>query len=100
MNRLILVLAAAFALGGCIIDDGDDGAATCKNFDYFLGKCAPECTVTWSCESNYYSLDIDTQLDLDECSDCLAGPGCGDCSTRNVGSCWAFMEDFLDVDCW
>lgn len=43
---------------------------------------------------------------LDRCSDCLvynlSAGFCADCSvpSQGVGSCHAFMESLLGVDCW
>ena len=99
MGRLMLAVALALSLSGCILED--DADVTCNNFNAFLHDCTANCTVTWDCESYYHSLPIDDQIDLDACSDCMASsPTCADCSVPGVSSCWAFMEALLNVDCW
>jgi hypothetical protein len=100
MGRLILLVAAVLTFGGCIFESSDDGKLTCANFDKFLYDCTANCSPTWDCESNYYSLPVADQVDLDACSDCMAVGQCADCSAPGIPSCWAFMEDFLGVDCW
>lgn len=106
MNRLLLLILMVCLLSGCIFESSSDREITCGNFDTFLYECTANCSPTWDCELNYDDLDIHTQITLDDCSDCLvdnlADGVCGDCSVpgEGVSSCWAFMEDLLNVDCW
>ena len=113
MRRIGLILGAIVLLGGwtlsgCVIDDGNstDSQITCDNLDMFLADCGAGCGASWGCEDNYDSLDLDTQLDLDDCSDCLADSAadgtCADCAvpSRGIDSCLDFMDTFLGVDCW
>jgi len=103
MSSLLLVLGM---LSSCIIEDRQppDRTITCGHFAEFQHACTSTCTVSWSCESHYSSLDFETQIALDDCSDCLAanaaGGVCADCSDQYEGSCRAFIEDLLGVDCW
>jgi hypothetical protein len=108
-----LVLAVG-ALASCVIDPGPppygtthtapDRSITCGHFANFQVDCTANCSSNWDCEANYNSLDVNTQITLDDCSDCLAanvaGGSCGDCSDPYVGSCRQFMEDLLGVNCW
>jgi len=77
---------------------------TCQHFADFNQNCTPNCDATWSCDASYDSLPADDQYDLDYCSDCLvdnlANGICADCQDPYVGSCQAFLEDLLGVDCW
>jgi len=99
VGRLMLALALALALSGCIWED--DADVTCNNFNAFLHDCTANCSPNWNCESNYHTLPVADQIDLDECSDCMAAsPTCADCSVPGVPSCWDFMEALLGVDCW
>lgn len=107
LMQLLVLVCLVGLLPGCIIESSSpDRDITCANFDDFLRSCTSNCSPTWDCELNYDSLDIGTQITLDGCSDCLydslAGGTCADCSvpSEGVSSCWAFMEDFLGVDCW
>jgi hypothetical protein len=129
LSRFRLGLFVAFslvALGGCLVveedpgpgpdpvdpgpDPGDppppDPTVTCNQFDDFNQLCTGNCAPTWDCDAAYASLDYDTQVDLDVCSDCLvdnvANGVCADCSDPTVGieSCQAFMEQLLGLDCW
>jgi hypothetical protein len=112
MFRAVLlstILALALGASGCIIEDSSDPGPsdqeiTCNHFADFTYNCTANCNVTWDCEASYSSLDLDSQLALDDCSDCLvanlnAGV-CADCIDTYVGSCQDFMEYLLGVDCW
>ena len=102
-----LLALALGVLASCVIEDrrgAPDRAITCGHFADFQQYCTSNCSITWSCEASYDSLDVDTQITLDDCSDCLAanlaGGICADCSDAYVGSCRQFMEDLLGVSCW
>ena len=101
----ILVLTLG-ALGSCVIvdDTAPDRAITCGHFADFMQGCTANCSPTWDCEQQYDTLDINTQIALDNCSDCLAdnlaGGICADCVDDREGSCQLFMEDLLGLDCW
>ncbi len=102
-----LFLAAGLSMGACVVDDNStDAHITCDNLDSFLATCASNCGATWGCEDNYDSLDLDTQSDLDACSDCLADNAaagvCDDCAVPSLGidSCLDFMDTFLGTNCW
>jgi len=110
MRRTIAILAiATLSLGalvatGCVVDDGTDPAvATCNDFDSYLYDCYPSCQVTCDCEAAYDSQITDTQLDLDDCSICLANQAdsgvCGDCSDSYGDSCQDLLTSALGVDC-
>jgi hypothetical protein len=107
-----LVLAIG-ALGACIVETRDpepvpysapNRSITCGHFASFQQGCTSGCSSTWDCEASYDSLDVSTQISLDDCSDCLAanmaGGSCSDCSDYFEGSCRQFMEDLLGVSCW
>jgi len=114
MTRAMVILfalaLAVGALGACVVDHtgpsstAPDRTITCDHFAGFQYDCTANCSSTWDCEANYDALDVDTQITLDDCSDCLAanlaGGSCGDCSDAYVGSCRQFMEDLLGLDCW
>jgi hypothetical protein len=105
--RALPVIALLVLAPGCLVveDPGaPDREITCGHFADFLQSCTDNCSPTWDCEASYDSLDVETQIALDECSDCLvdnlAGGFCADCSNPEVGSCQHFMEELLGVDCW
>lgn len=108
MKRLFtLVAIATFAAGalgvtGCVVED-DPAVVTCDAFDSYLLDCYPECQVTWDCEAGYDAQYVDTQIDLDDCSDCLDGLAasgvCGDCTYAGGYSCQDLLYSTLGVDC-
>lgn len=110
MKRILAILAittlslGALVATGCVVDDGGDPAvATCNDFDSYLYDCYSSCSVTWDCETSYDMQDLDTQLDLDDCSICLADLAdsgvCGDCSDSYGDSCQGLLTSALGVDC-
>ena len=101
-----LVLAGIFGLSagaGCVIE-GDDASTTCANLDDYLATCYPNCAADWSCEDYYDTYDIDTQIDLDDCSDCLYAhmDECADCAIpdRGISSCIDFLTSLLPTGCY
>lgn len=119
IRTMVLSSTLALAIGalGCNVDFGPstgpstgpshtapDRAITCGHFASFQQDCTASCSSSWDCEGSYTSLSVDTQITLDDCSDCLAANtaagSCADCSDVYVGSCRLFMEDLLGVDCW
>jgi len=105
MSRLLGILvplALALAAGSCDLGtSAPDRTITCNAFAKFQHDCTSTCSVGWSCEAHYDSLDVDDQITLDECADCLdASATCADCHNSHVGSCRQFMEDLLGVNCW
>lgn len=114
MQAFSLALAIG-VLGACVVETRDGYPApepysasnrsiTCAHFASFQQSCTSGCSSTWDCEASYSSLDENTQISLDDCSDCLAsnlvGGSCNDCSDYFEGSCRQFMEDLLGVNCW
>jgi len=106
MKRILTVLmAGALSFGmltaaGCV---DDPAAATCDDFDYYLANCYVACSTGWDCEYWYDSVDYDTQLDLDDCSICLADEAdygtCYDCTAPGGGSCQYLLESVLGITC-
>jgi hypothetical protein len=104
---LTLLMVSAFAvcaLGatGCVVED-DPAEAACEDFDYYLSICHVECGTVPECEYRYDTASYSTQLDLDECSSCLADEAdletCHDCTYEGGHSCLALLDNELHVDC-
>ncbi len=108
MKRLLTIsmvgvfVLGAFGAAGCVVEN-DPAEATCDDFDYYLSICYVGCGTTWDCEYAYDSVDYSTQLDLDDCSICLAEEAdygtCYDCQYGGGYSCQLLLEDVLGLAC-
>ncbi len=96
----IFVITTLGASGCVAFSVEDDATATCNGFDSFLATCYPSCAADWDCVYYYDGLDYNTQILLDECSDCLYA-NAGTCTDCIAGSeyCMDLLSAYLGMSC-